>query len=516
MANKSLFATIRGALLPKTDTVNAHGAPAYALSPKHGLAQYASTGCFNHTFYADAGEQLTCVIGLCDSVSPEFVAKVAVHTRRSAYMKDMPALLCAWLSKRAPRLHEAVFAKVIDSARMLRTYVQVMRSGVVGRKSLGSAPKRLVREWLAAQDEEALFRSSVGQNPSLCDILKMVHPRAATKQREAFYGYMLGKKQDSGELPALVTHYERFKSGEELETPDLPFTMLSALPLSRLNWCEIAANASWQTTRMNLNTFARHGVFESPSLVTTVAARLRDPEAISKARVFPYQIMAAYLNGEELPKAIRAALHDALEIATANVPCVTGDIFVCPDVSGSMKSPVTGHRRGSTSKVRCVDVAALITASLVRKNPRAVVLPFEDRLVNVDLDPADSVLTNAEKLAAVGGGGTNCSAPLHRLNRQKAKGDLVVFVSDNQSWVDQGRGRGTELMAEWEAFRDRNPKARLVCLDIQPYADTQAIERQDILNVGGFSDRVFELIAAFAFGSLDANHWIGQIEAIEL
>jgi 60 kDa SS-A/Ro ribonucleoprotein len=61
-------------------------------------------------------------------------------------MKDMSALLCAWLSVRDARLHEAVFARVINNARMLRTYIQILRSGVVGRKSLGTAPKRLVRE----------------------------------------------------------------------------------------------------------------------------------------------------------------------------------------------------------------------------------------------------------------------------------------------------------------------------------------------------------------------------------
>ncbi len=93
-------------------------------------------------------------------------------------MKDMPALLCAWLSPRDTRLHEAVFARVIDNARMLRTYIQIARSGVVGRKSSGSAPKRLVCEWLANVTEDALFRSSAGQSPSLADIVKMVHPKA--------------------------------------------------------------------------------------------------------------------------------------------------------------------------------------------------------------------------------------------------------------------------------------------------------------------------------------------------
>ena len=121
MANKTLFQTIFGGLIPATDAVNFEGAPAYALSPKHALAQYAATGCFNRTFYAAADEQLQRVLELCDAVGPEFVAQVAVYSRRNAYMKDMPALLCAWLAAHSPQLHEKVFGQVIDNAKMLRT-----------------------------------------------------------------------------------------------------------------------------------------------------------------------------------------------------------------------------------------------------------------------------------------------------------------------------------------------------------------------------------------------------------
>ena len=101
------------------------------------------------------------------------------------------------------------------------------------------------------------------------------------------------------------------------------------------------------------------------------------------------------------------------------------------------------------------------------------------------------------------------------LNKRKANADLIIFVSDNESWVDAGRGRGTALMAEWSEFRQRNPKARLVCLDIQPNQTTQAAERADILNIGEFSDQVFEVISAFASGQLEADHWIARIEAVE-
>src|SRR5260370_28984725 len=165
MANKTLFASLREALIPQTDGVSCENAPAYALAPKQALAQYAATGCFGRTFHATADEQLTRVLELCDAVDPKFVAQIAIYSRTQSFMKDMPASLCAWLSARDARLHEAVFTRVIDNTRMLRTYVQILRSGVVGRKSLGSAPKRLVRECIARRHEAALFDPLAGPRP---------------------------------------------------------------------------------------------------------------------------------------------------------------------------------------------------------------------------------------------------------------------------------------------------------------------------------------------------------------
>ncbi|HEU4769202.1 MAG TPA: hypothetical protein VFS77_17590 [Pyrinomonadaceae bacterium] len=519
MANKTLFKSLIGKFVPETDAVNEEFAPAYALTPKHQLAQFAATGCLNTTFYASADEQLATVLKLCAELDAEFIAKAAVFCRERGYMKDMPALLCAVLSVKDRELLHVIFPRVIDNAKMLRNFVQIMRSGVVGRKSLGSAPKRLVREWLDARSPSALFKANVGQDPSLTDIVKMVHPKPKDEAREALFGYFIGRDYAFDALPEVVRNYEAFKKGESLEVPDVPFQMLTALPLSKAEWVAIARRAPWTMTRMNLNTFARHGVFDEPGLTKLIANRLRDPEAVAKARVFPYQLMVAYTmasENPEMPEEICEALQDAMEVAIANVPSIVGQVYVCPDVSGSMSSPVTGHRVGATTTVRCIDVAALVAASVLRKNPRTEVLPFECDVVKVKLNPRDSVVTNAERLAAVGGGGPNCSAPLALLNRRKATGDLVIFISDNESWVDAGAGRGTATMREWNVFQQRNPRARLVCIDVQPYRTVQAAEREDILNVGGFSDRVFDVVTEFARGELNGAHWIGVIESVTL
>lgn len=528
MASKSMFKTRAGMQVPASEITNEASGNAYRLSPEATLAQYAATGTFNGTYYATASDALKNVMQAAAGVSPEFVAKTAVWTRTESFMKDTPAFLAAWLSKHGPDLLPKIFGQVIDNPKMLRNFVQILRSGVVGRKSLGSRPKKLILKWLASRTPEAIFKGSVGNDPSLADIIKMTHPKPDTSERRSLYAYLTGRLDSKtprvgvpypleGDLPSLVKAFEAWKKSKEGAPPNVPFEMLTALDLGTPEWTEIARNASWTQTRMNLNTFKRHGVFNDAALVKLVAERLVDAELIRKAKVFPYQIFAAYKHVEGVPREIENALQDAAEIAIENVPEIPGKVWIFVDVSGSMQSPVTGHRIGSTSKVMCLEAAAVFAAAILRKNPTADVIPFHNEVVKFRPNPRDPVMTTAQKLAALPSGGTSISAPLAHLNKLKEKGDLLVYVSDNQSWVDAGaHANGTATMREWAKFKIANPKAKMVCIDLQPYANTQAQESQDILNVGGFSDAVFDVVAAFAKGQGGAQHWVDAIQAVRL
>jgi len=521
MVNIQLFQTMKGALLPAAVARNNELAPAYEFCARHQLAQLAATGCLSQTFYADADAQLDAVRSLAQSVEPAFVAKTAIYARQAANMKDMPALLAATLAVRDVALLAKVFGRVIDNGKMLRAFVQIVRSGALGRKSLGSRPKKLVQAWLLTATEKQLLNASVGNTPSLADVVKMVHPKPAEAWRAAWFAWLIGKPFDEAALPPLTRAFEQFKresaQGLAIEVPDVPFQMLTALELTSAQWAQVARAGSWQMVRQNLNTFARHGVFALDGLADEIAAKLRDPQSVERARVLPYQLMSAFkATGEAVPAVVRDALQDAMESALANVPAFDGRVVVCPDVSGSMKSAVTGHRGSATSTVRCIDVAALVAAAVLRKNPQARVLPFEQEVVKLALNARDSVMTNAKALASIGGGGTSCSAPLALLNKERATADIVILVSDNESWVDATRRGATQTMREWEVLKKRNPNARLVCIDIQPYRTTQAAERQDIMNVGGFSDAVFTMLANFAAGKMASDHWVGEIEKISL
>ena len=124
------------------------------------------------------------------------------------------------------------------------------------------------------------------------------------------------------------------------------------------------------------------------------------------------------------------------------MPELPGPIVIGLDTSGSMGCPVTGYRgRGGTTKMRCVDVAALFAAAILRRNPDSIVIPFDTRAYNARIDPQDTILSLSERLAKYGGGGTDCSIPLAEANKRDTKRPLVgsVLVSGNESWITSGR-----------------------------------------------------------------------------
>lgn len=101
-------------------------------------------------------------------------------------------------------------------------------------------------------------------------------------------------------------------------------------------------------------------------------------------------------------------------------------------------------------------------------------------------------------------------------------------VSDSESWVYQqqaftsGANGSTGMLTEWQQFVQNQVRLqgeslagpKLVCIDLQPNSTTQAPERGDILNVGGFSDAVFGVVAAFL--NDDANRFVTEVEAVTL
>ena len=545
MANKSLFASLTNRL-PRANAVNEAGGRAYKLEPKHALAQLAATGTFGNAFYSTAETQLDEVLKLIDEVDDDqYLAKLALYAREKAFMKDMPAALLVALSVRDTELMQRVFDRVVDNGRVLRTVFQMIRSGQFKNKAgksrvgLSSSVQRAFQRWLNTASVGKLLSASIGNDPSLRDILRMARPTPKDNARRAMFGWLTDKSIDKwapateADLPVEVQSLIAYRNSESEEAQALiaggldnvRWDLLSDAAKGPKVWAALARKMGPQALRMNLNTLLRHDVLATSAMVDYVADRIADESEIRRSKQFPYQYFAAYLNADDnVPQKIKTALHKAAEIACGNVPELPGPVVIGLDTSGSMSCAVTGHRgRGATSKMRCIDVAALFAAAILRRNPDSVVIPFDTSAYDAKMDPNDSILSIAERLAKYGGGGTDCSLPLVAANQKHARRKFagIVLVSDNESWVGTGRHGSTGVMTAWEAFvanqrklagKEANPK--LVCIDLQPYQTVQACERADIMNIGGFSDSVFNVISAFL---ADNNQrFVAEVEAIEL
>lgn len=529
MANKKLFNSNRGSARA-TDTVNRAGGRAYKLTDAEKLCQYVVTSTFSDVYYASAGEQLDEVKKVCSKVKPELIAKAAVYGRENGHMKDVPAYLLAHLvSINRTDLVNRVFKRVINNPKMLLNFAQIIRSGVTGRKSFGSATKRLIQSWITSRRGNQLFQASIGyKDPSLLDVIKMVHPKPINDEQSALFAYLLGaeitdeedskliRRDRNGEivqeysfsdLPPLVQEFEWFKYDNSCDLPDLDYRALTNCNLTEDHWKQIAKQMPWNTLRMNLNTLQRNGVFEDKSVVASINRRLANETEVEKWNAFPYQLLTAYLYAKDVPNSTRNALQQAMEFATKNVPVLGDRVAVAVDVSGSMDSSVTGNRGTVSSVVTCKQVAALIASALARTNKEADVFSFGtiSRLVP-NFNAWDSVMTNTEKLSQEGrycSYGTNAGAAMEQINN-RGKYDFVVFVSDCQSWIDSGHGgwgctSPTVLMNLWKKQKRGNNDAKLAEINVQPYGKVQADSKdKSILNVGGFSDAVFDVLAEFA------------------
>ncbi len=515
--NPNLFPSNPGALVPPTDAVNNAGGVAYARKPEEALAQFAVTGCFGDTFYVDAKDQLTEVLALAQKCSPEWIAKVAIYAAREGKMKDTPAVLCAVLAARDVQLLKRVFPVVIRNGKMLRNFVQALRSGVAGRKSFGTAVKKLLQRWFANRTDEQLFHASIGDKPSMKDIIALTHPKPATPARSAMLAYLMGKPVAAmGLLPECVQQFEGRKLGVPCLLPNLNFQFLSSLPdLGVADWTQIAEQASWLTLLMNLNTFDRHGVFGSAESLSRVIERLRDPKSIAEAQVLPSKIFAAWKHlSPSVPPGVQMALAVAMEHASNNAPKLPANTLIGVDVSGSMSAAMTGGRGSATSKIRCVDAAAMFAASMLRANPTARLCAFDTGVHGGRL--GGSIPEIATALAGFGGGGTDCSLPL-QLALSMERCDAVVIVSDSESWFSAPsnyiRSIGTPVMHAWRQLQRKNPEVRLVCIDLTPSTTRQTIAEKNVLNVGGFSDAVWAVTAEFLTAQ---KSWTDVLSSVDI
>ncbi len=225
--------------------------------------------------------------------------------------------------------------------------------------------------------------------------------------------------------------------------------------------------------------------------------------------MLPFRLFMAYQMfqpGAPAERQIAEALVDAMEAAFVNLPDLGGRVCIAPDVSGSMGGHISGQ-----SKTRYIDIAGIFASALLKASPNALVLPFENKVIKVKLSACDNIMTTADTLARIGGGGTAVSAPIsHLLNRKPDTAiDTFIGITDNIEWAIDGHGN-QGFLPTWNEYTAKvAPNAQAFLVTIAPYR--HAVAPQETPNVHyiyGWSDSVLKYIA------LAVNGLASQVETV--
>jgi 60 kDa SS-A/Ro ribonucleoprotein len=398
----------------------------------------------------------------------------------------------------------------------------MIRSGAVGRKSMGTSPKKAVARLLNKLSADKVFFQCAGNDPSIADVLRLVHPKPIDAEHDALFGYLLDKEHQFNMLPSTVRAFEDFKAGRSTEIPRVDFRRLTALTLTDQQWMEVGRTMTWNQLRMNLNTLGRHNCFNNRDFTKYVAERLADAEAVKRQKVLPFAVYNAIQNVDaSVPNSVREALGFCLDKSLLNAPELTENTLILVDSSGSMTTPITGARGGATTTLSCVAAASYFAASMFKRNPDTVtIVPFDTQVHPTNINSRDSV-EHITRLLARGGGGTDVSCGIRWAGAQGAKWKNILIISDNESWFD-GSSRGsyryygaTSTTEEWTKYKKHRKDAKIVCWDIQPYPTTQLKNDRSVLNIGGFTESAYDLVGNW-FSSNTVDQWRAVVNAIPL
>lgn len=503
---------------------NYEGFPTFYRSLEEQALQLLTTGVFENTFYADSStlmEEALEVFARMAAQDAELFAKMIVYARNEGLLRIVPITALTVLSTVDTARFALAFPRVIRTPNDLKDFVTLIRKASV-RGGLGRAVKRAVNDWLLGLTEyHAIKYGSRSGDVTLRDALRIAHPKPRDARTDVLFRYLINglTEERAGRIQELLPQVWAFEQLKRADSPDerkrliaegrLPYeVVVGAVSPDTDLWVELMRQMPYMALLRHLNTLRRAGVFGRKGLDRYVADRLSHSDAVAKSKVLPFRFSIAHrMLHREVPRRVSEALEAALELSFANLPEIDGVTCIAPDVSGSMSMGSVSGR----GKARFIDIAALFAAACLKKAADAIVLPFNASVVTVRMSARDTLMTNADRIVKLGGGGTAVAAPISYLIERKKKVDTFIGITDNEDWCYGWDGksvsqfqtppkqRGDEwgFLNAWRKYkRFVNPRAKAFLLTIAPYRHAVAPQNEkDVWFIYGWSDAVLPFIA---------------------
>lgn len=416
------------------------------------------------TFYERASDRDARYVELVHSVTeanPGFIAGaeleagkigLAEYLRQRLLMRSAAIVMAAEYVAAGGAGGRSVVARVLqrgdEPAEMLGYWIANHGRNVPMpvKRGVADAVRRLYNE------RAALRYDGLSRQMRMADVIELVHPQPKDAAQSALFRYLLDRRHhddavaDPSTLPMLAAAGEiaavpaeqrrellREQGSMALTKADVSWERLSGwLPggMDAEAWEAVIPSMGVMALVRNLRNFDEARISEAT--VEKVITKITDADEVAKARIFPYQVWAAY---REAPSDNwKRALGTTLELTLANIPPLDGTLVVI-DTSGSMQSPVSNR-----SKLQRVEVAAVMAMATAKRARNVDVIIFgQDNTRLKGLDGTSVLPGVAKVVGAVGsvGHATFGHTAIAAHFDPKRHRRVVMFTDDQQH--DSGR-----------------------------------------------------------------------------
>jgi 60 kDa SS-A/Ro ribonucleoprotein len=480
-------------------TRNAEGGLAFTLSPLMDLYLRVSTAMMGEqTFYKSAQEkdsELVASIHKAAAIDPEFVLKLALYVRHRLYLRSATTALLGEFAN-SPGVGKVAGARKMLAKAIARPddMTELVAYCLSKKRVKGKLPmmvKNGIAQAFPRFDEFRLQKYNRDGAVKLRDVMFLTHPKP------------------TGEEQAAV--WQRLIDGT-LATPETWETQRSA---GLMNWSQVINQVFFAGGRVN-NYMAiirnLRNCIMSPDVTVAdrklLATMIQNRAAIAYSKMLPFRFYSAYAELRNLDtkgidiSEILMALEEAAQVSIGNLPRLPGTTVIAIDTSGSMEWATVSTK----STVKYSNISILLGMMARKICDTAMTCTFDSNLIWKNL-PDQNILRNAYECKSPGGA-TYGSLVLKDLMARGIKADRLIFLTDMCLYERCG-----ESFAElWLKYRQQNPTCKLYNIDLAGYGKTTVAEDMGARVIGGWSDRVIEMVSLLEKPEADVLEEIRKIE----
>lgn len=540
----------------RTVTNSADG-QSFLATPEDRLRRFLILGSEKPTYYASPRQLTADNIGALQELfadgrgteAVEIIRTVSTEGRAPRHTTTLLALaVCTLCDDDATRkaAHEAL-SSVARTPTMLFEYLDTREDCTrpVGRTGWGRAHRRAVSRWYNTLSARRLasavtkYRNRNGYTHK--DALRLSHAVPNGRARDVVFAYAVG---GIAKACAKLEHVRRAGTSTEHDIEEaestLSFladvevakslrhgetdTMIALIKKHQFTWEYVpspmlSSPNVWEALldSMPMNAMLRNlakmtavGVLHTDSWATElVAARLRDPLLLEKARIHPMSVLLAtrtYQSGHgALGKSkwtpvgtIVQALGDAFILSFAAVQPAGKRTMLALDVSGSMSAPCTGGGQGAN--ITCAEASAAMAMVTMRTEPECTAMCFGHTFEPFGLTKKTTLSGAFDLMRNRRFGMTDCSLPMQYAADKGMQVDTFVVFTDSETY--HGSIHPCEALRRYRASSGVT-EAKLVVVGMASNGFTIADPADSgMLDVVGFDSVAPKVIADFSAGRI--------------